>query len=300
VERGLALAEGLPDAYRTITLGHSYLTRMLNLDGDLDEANRHIREIIELATGRADRAGLVTALYNESSVLCDAGRVEAARSSALEALDLARDTENDLLQGVAESAMAKVHVFAGESDEALAAAARGSEIGERMGQVGMRHHTACWVGYAHLLAGAPRLARDAFEQLAEINDTWPTTFLHRARGELEVGAIDRAAELARECLERDPGRMVRARALAVLGLAVGLGDPARGSEAEELICEAISLAGELGLLPYLAEARQFLADLLHHRGDTERAVYYAARAAEGFESCGMPAHADDARRLCDA
>jgi hypothetical protein len=94
--------------------------------------------------------------------------------------------------------------------------------------------------------------------------------------------------------------MIRARALAVLGLAVGLGDPARGSEAEELICEAISLAGELGLLPYLAEARQFLAELLHRRGEAERARYYAERAAEGFASCGMPSHADDARRLCDA
>ena len=225
VERGLSLAAGLPNGYRTITLGHSYLARMLILDGEVAEATRHIRRAIELAEGHADHPILVLGLYNESAVLCDAGRVACARSSALKALELARTSENDLLLGVAEVAMAKVHVFAGEPDEALFAAARGLERSERVGQVGARYNASVWSGYAHLLAGRPGSARDAFERLAEINDTWPATFLHRARGQLEVGAIDRAAELARECLERTPGRMVRARALAVLGLADGTRRP---------------------------------------------------------------------------
>jgi tetratricopeptide (TPR) repeat protein len=191
-------------------------------------------------------------------------------------------------------------VFAGEPDEALCAAARGWEMGERVGRVGRRYNACLWSAYAHLLAGEPSLAHDAFEQLAEINDTGLTTLLHRSRGQLEIGAIDRAVELARECLERSPGRMVRARALSLLGLAMGLADPACGAQAERLIGEAISLAGALELFRYLAEAHQFLAELLHHRGEEERAAYYAARAADGFASCGMPAHASVARRCCSA
>jgi hypothetical protein len=94
--------------------------------------------------------------------------------------------------------------------------------------------------------------------------------------------------------------MVRARALSLLGLALGVGDPACAAQAERLIGEPISLAGALELFPYLAEAHQFLAELLHHRGEEERAAYYAARAVDGFASCGMPAHASDARRCCSA
>lgn len=303
VERGLFLASELPDAYRTITLAHSYLARMLTFDGELADAVRHIRrvaELAELAEGRADRPILVLGLYNESAVLCDAGRVTCARTSALRALGLARESESDLLQGVAEVAMANVHVFAGEPDEALCAAARGWEMGERSGQVGTRYNACLWSAYAHLLAGDPRSAHGAFERLTEINNRWPATFLHRSRGQLEIGAIDRAVELARECLERSPGRMVRARALSLLGLALGVGDPACAAQAERLIGEPISLAGALELFPYLAEAHQFLAELLHHRGEEERAAYYAARAVDGFASCGMPAHASDARRCCSA
>jgi len=300
VERGLFLASELPDAYRTITLAHSYLARMLTFDGELADAVRHIRRVAELAEGRADRPILVLGLYNESAVLCDAGRVTCARTSALRALGLARESESDLLQGVAEVAMANVHVFAGEPDEALCAAARGWEMGERSGQVGTRYNACLWSAYAHLLAGDPRSAHGAFERLTEINNRWPATFLHRSRGQLEIGAIDRAVELARECLERSPGRMVRARALSLLGLALGVGDPACAAQAERLIGEPISLAGALELFPYLAEAHQFLAELLHHRGEEERAAYYAARAVDGFASCGMPAHASDARRCCSA
>ena len=130
----------------------------------------------------------------------------------------------------------------------------------------------------------------------ELNDTWPATCLHRARGRLEVGEFGAAVDLGRECLARAPARMIHARALAVLGLAIGLSNGGSSEEAEWSLGESVSLCDSMGIFPYLAEAHHFLAELFQHRGDSQRAGYYARRAAEGFEACGMPVHAQLARR----
>ena len=296
IERGLALADGVPEAHRTLTLGHAYLARILILDGEVEAAVGHSRRVAELATGRGDTAGLVVGLYSESSALCDAGRIDAARDSAREARRLARELENEVLVGMAEAAMAKVHVFEGDPEGAFEAARRATAAGEQADHVGVLYQSTGWSAYAHLLAGDPKAARDEFERLAELNDTWPITSLHRARGRLEVGELGAAVDLGRDCLAREPTRAVRARVMAVLGLAIGLSSAGSSEEAEELLGESVSLCDSLGLRPYLAEAHQFLAELLHQRGDFRRASYYARRAEEGFERCGMPLHARLARR----
>jgi len=84
--------------------------------------------------------------------------------------------------------------------------------------------------------------------------------------------------------------------MGVLGLAIGLSNAGASEEAEELLGESVSLCDSLGLLPYLAEAHQFLAELFQQRGESRRASYYTRRAEEGFERCGMPLHARLARR----
>lgn len=296
IERGLALADGVPEAHRTLTLGHAYLSRILVLDGEVEAAAHHGRRVAELATGRGDTAGLVVGLYSQSSALCDAGRLGAARDSAREARRLARELENEVLSGMAEAAMAKVHLFEGDPEGALGAARRAAAAGEKTGYIGVLYQSAAWSAYAHLLAGDPKTAREEFERLVELNDTWPITSLHRARGRLEVGEFGAAVDLARDCLAREPARMVRARVLAVLGLAIGLSNVGSSEEAEASLGESVSLCDSLGLLPYLAEAHHFLAELFHQRGDPRRAGYYARRAAEGFQGCGMPFHAQLARR----
>ena len=296
IERGLALADGIPEAHRAMTLGHAYLARILILDGEVEAAARHSRRAAELATGRGDTALLVVGLFNESAALCDAGRISAARDSAREARSLARELENEVLIGVAEVAMAKVHLFEGEPERALEAARRATAAGEKTSNVGALYQATTWSAYAHLLTGDPKRARDEFERLAELNDTWPATWLHRARGRLEVGEFGAAVDLGRECLAREPARMIHARVLAVLGLAIGLSNTGSSEEAEWSLGESVSQCDSLGLLPYLAEAHHFLAELFQHRGDPERAGYYACRAAEGFEACGMPVHARLAQR----
>ena len=79
IERGLALADGIPEAHHTLTLGHAYLSRILILDGEVEAAARHSRRVTELAMGRGDTAGLVVGLSNESAALCEGGRIDAGR-----------------------------------------------------------------------------------------------------------------------------------------------------------------------------------------------------------------------------
>lgn len=297
IEKGLSAIDDVQDGYRAATLGHSYLGRMHSLDGSLAEALHHSRKVVELAAGRTDRMGEVMALYNQVFTLCDAGRLAEARLSAERALDLARGEDRSLLGGLANTAMAKVALFEGDAEGALGAARRGISGGTSAQQRGLLHTAEMLRGYAHIFAGEPRRAHEAFERMLEFDDGWPATLLHRARGFLEIGEFGEAICLAERCLGLEPPRMLRVRALGVLGLASGLMGDQTPELGESAVSESISLSDQLGLYPYLGEAHMFLAELVRIRGDAERAAYYAERAAATFDSCGMAAYAARAREL---
>jgi tetratricopeptide (TPR) repeat protein len=270
------------------------------LDGQLERALASARSAAEHATARGDRASLAFARYNECAVHCEAGRVAEARSAADDALSLTGTGgaagANALIDGLAQGALARVQLFEGDAERALATAARADELAARSGQVGLRYLTLVLSGYAQLLRGDTRAARDCFESLTPLGAHWPSTLLHRARGALETGDLEAASGLARRCGELAAPRGIRARALAVLGLASGLG-AGRVDAGEPLLAEAADACDALGLRPWLAESHQFLAELCARRGDAPRAAHYAARAVEGFTACGMPAHAEQARRF---
>jgi len=298
IERGINLARELEGAERLLGMGHAYLARILNLDGKLDAAIKHSKRVVDLAAGRADAAGKVMALYNLALTLCDSGQLSSAREAALEAQDLARAGESDLLKGMAQVALAKSLLFDGDVAAALAAASRGCSAAEAARQRGLLHSGVTLSGYAWLLEQAPTKAHAMFERLAEIdNAQWPATALHRARGFLEIGSYDEAARLARNCLELSPPRMLRARSLSVLGLAVGLSDADRREDAEAALEESMSICETLRLEPYLAETHRFMAELLEERGEVDRAAHFRERAEEGFSRCSMMAHAAEAARL---
>jgi class 3 adenylate cyclase/tetratricopeptide (TPR) repeat protein len=299
VERGLSLAENLERADDVRLIGQSFLSRILLLDGDLPRALAATRRLIELAMARGDATSLVAGYLNQSAAHADAGRLDEARQAAMEALRTARSAESDMVLGTAQVALARVHLQAGDLEAAFAAAALASEAGERSGQVALRYGALVVCGYAHLLADHPRAAHEAFESLGALNDRWPTTWLHRARGRLELGEAEAAAELAARCLALEPPAVVRARALAVRGLALGLGGGA-GDEAEPLLSQALELCGRLGLLPHLAETQEFLAELCERRGEAARAEHYARRAREEYLRCGMALHARRVRGLSGA
>jgi class 3 adenylate cyclase/tetratricopeptide (TPR) repeat protein len=296
VARGLRLAESLEGAEDVRLLAHTFLSGIELLDGELESGLRAAQRVIELATARGDATSATVGRRNECAVYCEAGRLAEARKSAGEALRCARLAEGDVAFGMAQVALARVELLAGDVEGALAAAARADEAGERSGQIGLRYNAAVNRGYAHLLAGEPRMAQGAFEALAAYNDRWPSTWLHRARGRFEIGEADAAAELAARCLAGRPPRTIAVRALALRGLALGTRAGGR-DEAEALLGEALTLCDALGLRPALAETHAFFAEVAARRGDAERAASCARRAIDEYARCGMALHADLARRL---
>jgi class 3 adenylate cyclase/tetratricopeptide (TPR) repeat protein len=296
VERGLRTIEDLPAAGDARVLGWSFLTRIELLDGRLEPALAAARRLAELASARGDRPTLAMARYNECAVYCEAGRLPEARQCAEDALGLLDAGENDLIGGLGTSALARVRLFEGDADGALEAAERADAMATRSGQVGLRYLTLVVRAYSHLLEGDTRAAHRCFEGLTALGAQWPSTALHRARGALEIGDCATAVELARRAL--DAPRAVRARALAVLGLATGLCG-GRREEADAFLAEAIDACDALGLLPWLAEAQGFQAELCLRRGDAAGAVHYAQRAADGYARCGMHVHAGLVRRLSE-
>jgi tetratricopeptide (TPR) repeat protein len=296
VERGLRAAQELPDGAETRLIAWSYLTRMELLDGRLAPALAAAHAVAEHASARGDRTGLAFARYNECAAYCEAGRLAEARAAVEDARALGAAGESDLIGGLATSALARLLLFEGDAQGALAAVAQAEEMVTRSGQVGLRYLTQVVRGYAHLLSGDARAAFESFEVLTALGAQWPSTLLHRARGALELGDFGAAAELARRAL--DAPRGIRARALSVLGLATGLG-AGRGDEAETHLVEAIDTCDALGLRPWLAEAQGFQAELCARRGDLARAAHYAARAADGYARCGMHVHAEQVRHLAE-
>jgi tetratricopeptide (TPR) repeat protein len=296
VERGLRVLQDLPGGGDMQLLGLSYLTRIDALDGELARSLASARRLAECATARGDRPSLALARYNECLALCDAGRIAEARAVAEDALALASDSGNELLVGMAQSALARVQYFEGDAAAALAGTARVEALARRSGQVGFLSHALAVRGYAHLLRGDARAGREAFEALGALDARWPSTLLHRARGALEIGEFTEAAELARRAL--DAPRGVRARASALLGLALGLSGGAR-AEAEHFLADAVDLCDRLGLRPWLAEALAFQSELYARWGDATRAAHYRARAAEGYALCGMRGHAASMERASE-
>jgi class 3 adenylate cyclase/tetratricopeptide (TPR) repeat protein len=294
IEEGVRLVEGLPGSDDVAMLGNNYLARIEVLDGEIERSLAAARRMLELGIARGDSTSVAAARQHESAALGEAGRAAEALRVAREALFETRSVPSDLAQAMVQLALARASLLVGEVEASLEAAQRCAELAERAGQVGLRFNALAVRGHAHLLMDAPREAHRAFDALRALNDRWPSTWLYCARGRLEVGDRRGAAEAAERCLSVDPPRAIRARALAVRGLAVGLASGGRdGGEAH--LAAALDLAGMLGLRPAVGEAHEFLAELCAKRGDAARAERHAETAAREFAACGMPLHAARAR-----
>jgi class 3 adenylate cyclase len=298
IESGLRLAAGRLGASDAALLASGFLARIELLDGELERSLRAARRVRTLAAARDDAAALVLGLHHEAAVHAEAGRVGLARRLARQALAALRGGESDLATGTAQLTLARVRVLEGDVDGALDAARRAAEAGERAGQLGIRYHAAALRGQALLLAGEPGAAHEAFESLRTLNDRWPSTWLHVARGRLEIGALSDAEQASRRCLDSGPPRALRARALGLRGLALGLAG-GRDAEAEALLGEALALCEALGLRPPRAEAYGFLARICAQRGDAVRAARHARRARAEYARCRMPRHAALAAALAE-
>jgi class 3 adenylate cyclase len=292
LERGMELAAGKVELEAR---AHAYRIRICHLDGAIGRAAESARRVVEIATGAGERFGVVFGLGNEGYVRCDAGEIERAHRLCAEACALAREPRHEVALALASGWLAKAQVFRGDGEAALETAAEARELGSRSGQVSAVYNADLWTGAAWLLLGQPKRAAQAFERLAETNDSWSTTRDWLALACLETGRFDEAIELARGCLASEPPRLVRLRALRTLGRALALARREEGDPAERALGEALGLALELELRPHAAETFFALADLCRRQGHEKRAAYYADRATSTFEACGMATHARLAR-----
>jgi class 3 adenylate cyclase/tetratricopeptide (TPR) repeat protein len=291
VKRGVGLVENIPEAQVIEGRGHAYLLRLYQLDGDVSRSLAAATRLLEIATAAGDRCARAYALANLAATYCDGGNIELAAQTMEDALVVARESENELAIGLCLAFQAKVWVFRGDADRALAAGDAAWKASERAGQIGGQYQAAVWRGHAYLLRDEPVKAAAEFDRLGVLNASWPTTFDLRARARLELGHATEAAEIARACLALDPPRLLRARSLCTLGRAIAASESGAADQAEAVLGEAISLCDALGLRPQLAEAHLALFEVCALRGEWDRALYFAKRAEQGFESCGMRVHA---------
>jgi tetratricopeptide (TPR) repeat protein len=291
VEGGVALVENLPGGQTIEGRGYAYLARLYQLDGEVSRSLVAARRLLEVASAAGDRCGRAWALANLAAAYCDGGQLDLATQTIEDSIAIAQESESELTLGLCLTVSAKVWVYRGDADRALAAGDSAWRASERAGQVGGQYTASIWRGKAYLLREEPAKAAAEFDRLATLNATWPSTFDYRARGRLEVGRLAESVELAQACLALDPPRLSRVRALCVLGRALAASKTCAGAQAEAALSEAVSLCDALGVPPQLAETHLALFEVCALRGETERALYFAKRAEQGFESCGMRVHA---------
>ena len=291
VERGVDLLKDVPGALAIEGRGYAYLARLYQLNGEVSQSLRAAHRVLEIATGAGDRCGRAWGLANLAAAYCEGGDLERAAKALDEAVTIARESENDLTIGLCLAFQTKICVFQGDAEGALAAADLAWKASESAGQVGGQYTAAMWRGHAYLLRDEPLRAAAEFDRLAVLDARWPSTLEARARGQLELGRPAGAVELARACLEQNPPRLIRVRALCTLGRAIAASEPGTADQAEAALSESVSLCDALGLRPHLAEAHLALFEVCAQRGERDRALYFAKRAQEGFEACGMRVHA---------
>jgi class 3 adenylate cyclase/tetratricopeptide (TPR) repeat protein len=297
IARGLAMLRGVEDAWRIEASAHTYLSRIEGQDGEMLRAGASAERVIELARLHGDPAMHAYGLCTRGCVLCDSGEIQAALESCLEARELAEQIGSDVLIGLASCWLAKVHVCQGRPDLAIAEADAAARLGESSGQVGLLYSSRGWSASAHLLAGAPERALEVLETLGGLNQRWPSDLETRARALVDLGRLDEAETLARECLDQAPPRLIRVRALCTLGRALGLASREPVAAAETALHHAVTISSELGMRPHLADAHQAFARVYRHWGALESARMHARLARDAYAKCGMELHASLARTL---
>jgi class 3 adenylate cyclase/tetratricopeptide (TPR) repeat protein len=295
IERGIALTDGIPEESRVQIGAHAYLARLHSLDGEVGRSVAHAECVEKLAGELDDSFFQMFGLGAKGSALCHSGDLKSAFAACLKSTALAEESENEVAIGFAQMFLAEVYVYLGKPREAIAAAERARSAGERSRQVAAMYQSTVWSGEAYLLQGQAARAVEEFEALAAINSNWPSTLLFQARGLVALGRWRGAVVAAEACLARRPPRLVRARALCVLGLALGLSEPPQLERAIDALDESRRLCEARGLLPHLAEVKGALAEVRARYGDLEQARDLAAQAVQIFESCRMHLHAQRVR-----
>lgn len=292
IERGLALTDGKPGADLHAGMARAFLARIEAADGNTARALEHAEALLHAATAAGSTAAQAIGSIYAADALCNAGRLAQAWRDARYAIGIVEASGSEIATTLVFVLAAKVHVFRGDPDSALRAAARGRTAAEASGdQGGALSQAAVWSGAAHLLRGVPLEAMRCFEEVAQHDPDAPASLTWLACGHLELGNFAEARDLAERCLCEDPPRLARIRTLRTLSLArarESVGDrQANLEQAKQHADETIELADRLGLRPHGAWGRLALAEIMLRQGRREEAERLVAEAVRTLRDCGM-------------
>ncbi|MBL7253325.1 AfsR/SARP family transcriptional regulator [Paractinoplanes lichenicola] len=248
IERSLDVTRrtgGAPagDAFNMLAGAHFSL-------GRLAAAHDYLRQTIALAEQGGARTAVALSRGNLALVLSQQGAADEAVAEATEALRLARELDEPLLETVARVSLATA---TSDPQQARRHAEQAAEVSSAAGDVGGECQARNALAPAYLALGrtddaitqyeaAVRLAAQASDVYVEIDATTGLAAAHLSRGDLAPAAVavDRAVERARA----GGYRVLLARAFTVLSaLHRRLGRPA---EAELARQEADRLREETG------------------------------------------------------
>jgi DNA-binding CsgD family transcriptional regulator len=248
---------------------------------DFDTALRRFEELIRVCRERGDEASSCGMLAHMAVIHAMTGHLQRARELVAEALDLARQTEQETWVGIALCAKGQVCVFAGELDEAREAAAEALRRLEAHPDETIAALAAVVLGLVAFSQGDYAEADRQFLRMEALNESThtrePPNRFHpeQAEGVIALGDLDRAETLVSR-MEARAKALPRPWILAVSTRCRGLLQSARGDQDGALVSMQEAMKHHHNLDMPFERARTLLALGQVHRRRNERR---AARAA---------------------
>ena len=196
-ERALLHAERA-DAFSVAGDAQQNLGVIANIRGDLPEALRRYTLGIALFERAENLNGVGSALNNLGMLHVDLGRLDEADAYFERALDVSRDTNNALLDGIVSVNRAELFLARGDLASARDSCDRGFEIFSRLGDLANQAEALKYYGIIYQKSGKPHLAVIHLQRAIEISATRDP--LLEAEAQRELALVFREQGKNREAL----------------------------------------------------------------------------------------------------
>jgi tetratricopeptide (TPR) repeat protein len=231
-------------------------------------------QALAIARETGDREGESTGLGNLGNCYYSLGEYPQAIDLHTQALAIARDISNRYLEANSLGYMGRTWLASGDARQALALFEQAVSIADATGDVEPAVEARSWLARAHLQLGdvAAALAVTTVERDLTYPPEEPAMHLLEGLALLELNHPDESAQALNEALASADALLAHAdrnvaalevRALALSGLAVVAGDPARAAEAAEAFARARAVTTAPGVV---ADTRRLLDLITKHDG----------------------------------
>jgi tetratricopeptide (TPR) repeat protein len=317
--------EALPFAMRGLSIAQSLDDPLLRVSSQFFAGQAHLRvgalraaieyfdydvglsteKLIELAVGQPTgrtldaRSALSSHLFAKlecSSAYADLGAFDAAMQRAEQALRIAQCVGLMYFRAQGEMVPGLVHVYRGDTSEAIPFLERSLQLGEDADLPGAIIHATYGLGHAYNLTQRPHEAVPILQRgwaLAESGGFvhyGAICLMHLADAYSLIGQAPAARETIDRALTvaRDGGFRAReAWALHIQGQILGRASDVDKTPTKQAHQAALALADELGMRPLIAHCHFGLAKLHAKSGEREEAREHLATAATMYREMGM-------------